>query len=329
MKLIWNNRNLSIKNAYALLLATGSGCTFRQFRTYDYLVRLGFRVFKYDSNLKPDDCDSKYVTKQPEIATKVKNKNVIAKKIIKNPNEPKKVSLPNLKSNWVIISRPPQNCCPLNIQPVYDVYSFNMCFCPNPRIAEIISFNETNDLKKSPISQEESILYDSQPTGNYPVYEKSVPKTTNFDKQNIYEPKVKRFKSMRTEEEPPTFSMTDSIFYDKSNLHTSFNIENLTNKVFSSKNEENMEAKVMLPIDMTGNNFHSSNDKINLSYKAHDDLRNEEYHYGQTNEETSMDSASSKNLINTNSELQIFTPFEIIPGDEASDMLLNIPSNTI
>lgn len=324
MKLIWNNRNLSIKNAYALLLATGSGCTFRQFRTYDYLVRLGFRVFKYDSDLKLDDHNSKPITKQPEMTTKEKNKNMIGKKIIKNPIEPKKVSLPNLKSNWVIISRPPQNCCPLNIHPVYDVYSFNMCFCPNPRITEMISFNETSNLKRSPFFPTESIVCDSQPTGIYPVYEKSIPKT-----KNVYEPNVKRFKCMKTEEEFPTFSMTDSIICDKSNFHKSFNKTNLTIEVLSnSKNEEDIVTKDILPNDITDCNFYSPNNKINLTSEAHDNLINEEHHYCQTNEKNSIDSTPNKNVINSNSELHIFTPFKTIPSDETSGKLLNLPSNT-
>lgn len=193
MILKWNKKVLSMQSAYNLLLKTGSGCTFEEFRTFSFLCKLGFRVFRHKKYLKNNSSDPKDLTKVPVISSKKKsNKNNYMK--IENIKKPK--SFPKIESGWVVIPKPPLYCIPYNIQPYYDTYTFNVSFISNSVvITDVISFFNTVDLKKTPFIENESMVYDDLKTiGKYPVYEMNICKTIKSIINDFYEPLIKRLK---------------------------------------------------------------------------------------------------------------------------------------
>lgn len=285
MVLKCNGIQLSIKHAYTLLLKEGD-CTFEQFRTYGYLVKLGFRVFRHDAELKKTGSyNSENLTKKPEIPTKKKR---CKANDTRADDEfycfKDKITFPELESTgWVIISRPPLCFTPYNIQPNYDVYSFNTTVCSNTiKITEVISFYESLDLKKTPFYPGKPIVYDSSPTGVYPMYEKNIKKNNRNIEQIMYEPQIKRFKFTKTETDVLSISSNMTTSTNETNVCKTVYGINKTNKTIDDlKYEENMDTNVCdLPIITNviastlniENNLCSSNDNVNLSFKMHNYL---------------------------------------------------------
>lgn len=273
-------------------MAPENNCTFNQFRTYGYLVKLGFRVFKYDSKLKNDNYDPKNLTKLPEISAKKKKSNINNFKI-KNKTDISYCNrniapFPKLESSgWVVISRQPSIYLPLNVQPNYDVYSFNITIKSNSTIiTEIIAFYETIDFKKIPFCPVESEVYESPlPTGKYPVYEKNILKIIKSENENNYEPQVKRFKQTKVEEDP--ISAVALPRSDKNNIRVINGKTNLINiecdHYMDHTESYGDNEKFDLPINMNKEITTSSENqtvlslnKINLFEKAHLDFNKKE-----------------------------------------------------
>lgn len=321
----WNERKLTIKNAYALLLKAGSGCTFEQFRTYGYLVKLGFRVFKYDEELKNNDYHPKDLTKYTEIP--YKRKKNIAKNIKKVDSSvctsSDKVSVPKLESNGlVIISRPSSCYLPQNLQPNYDTYSFNITMSPNSsKITKVIPSYKTIDSKEKSIFSKGSIIYDSpQPTGRHPVYEKNILKTVKID-DTMYIPQIKKFKPMGTEVNSLsiTSNMPSSILNDEKHSNASKYVENME----IEKNSLLFYANIIDYSMGNKNNSYASNHKDSSSLN--------EVHKNLKDEETVVNSNLNLNLSNTiktfsNSEVEP-SPSNTILEDEMINMRINLPSN--
>lgn len=292
MILKWNKIKISIKNAYTLLLAPGNGCTFNQFRTYGYLVKLGFRVFKHDSKLRNDNYDQKNLTKLPEISSKKKkystnNFRLNNKTEVSYCNK-NTVPFPKLESSgWVVISRQPSIYLPSNLQPNYDVYSFNITIKSNTTvITEMIAFNETTDVKKVQFHPRESKVYESPlSTVIYPVYEKNIPKIIKSNYENIYEPQAKRFKQTKIEDDLLIVSMTATSTVNKNNIQVSNT--NLINKECNhpmniiDNNEDGEKVGLLMNIKKKITSYDedrsmNSLNRINLIEKVHDDFYNEE-----------------------------------------------------
>ncbi|XP_025415626.1 uncharacterized protein LOC112687240 isoform X2 [Sipha flava] len=348
----WNERKLSIKNAYALLLQAGSGCTFEQFRTYGYLVKLGFRVFKYNNELKNNNYHKNDLTKVPEIPYKKKKDHV--KKIRKfdslicTPNN--RESFPKLKSTgWVVISRPESCYLPHNILPNYDTYSFNIAVSSNSiKIIKVVPYYENMNLKKKKKFPKESMIYDSfLLTGNHPIYEKNILKTVKFD-DTMYIPQIKKLKLNSL---PITINMSSSSLSEERNLHpskyeekmkieeNSLTIINNTatvaltsnNNFYPSNIDEKMEIdKNYFPdcINMIASTLNNENNLCNITLKeSHSvninqkDLKDEVTEANSTfnlNFSSTVKSISSNKLEPTSSDT--------ILEDETINKLLNLPS---
>lgn len=340
--LTWKERKLSIKNAFALLLNFSSGCTFEQFRTYGYLVKLGFRVFRHNENIK-NTCsfDPKDLIKLP---VKSKKK-FISNKPIKNDQDCKnKVTFSELSSNQVVISRPPQWCLPHNVQPEYDTYSFKLAGKSDGHIeiTEMVSFYETKHLKKKSFHPQTPTIYDLQPSGMYPIYEKNIPKIKNLENDNqdkhlYYVPPIKKSKLVDNESKslPIVTNITICTSNNKSNLHVLNSKTDLINKVFNNKEHTEAEkdsspASLNVVVSTSNDecNSHSLNnavDKTNRLLYAN----NEENK--QICEEVMECSKHNLNLSMTEeyySKLKICTS-NTIPKNDIFGAQLNISSNKI
>lgn len=334
MLLKWNERKLSIKNAFSLLLATGSGCTFEQCRTYGYLVKLGFRVFKHDNKLKNNMHDSKDVPKLPDMSTKRKKRNANYR-YLQTENSPKvlkKIPSPKLKTHYEIIFTPQSHYMPQNLQPFYDVYSYNLAVISGS--VEIIDFKYYEKQTSLENVKKESIVYESQPIGIYPVYEKNIPQTIKSDEENIFEPRLKRLKftGIKKDHSLNTLAMaaSTSINANLSELSSTTNLTMIQDYEVL-KNNKMMEINSSVNLS-TGNNFSASNNKIIFSNKLLDGKNIEKNQ--NINDEFATNLTQNINLsieeINEPyNKLPESTPSDVIPEEEILNMHLNVPSNTI
>jgi len=339
----WNGRILSIKNAYALLLAEGSGCTFKQFRTFNYLVKLGFRVFRHNSELKNNNNSDKIsnLTKLPitVIKKKICNENNI--KLYCNSSFKNKVSFSEVKSTgWVVITKPPECYTPHNIQPNYDTYSFNITVRPDTlKITEMISFYETSDLKKRPFYHK-PMVFNSKSIGMYPVYEKTTPKTIKSNKEDSYEPHVKRLKYSETVKDglPIITNVTDSISSDISNSCMINNETRPMNEVYNALNNENniiIEDSLTTIKNLTTSTLNDENvskEDFNFTNKKLLDLKIEGSQ--QLNKKPMKNVFLNVNLSDAQNKVLDSKSYNIaelnnIPEDELCGMKLNLPSNNI
>lgn len=327
----WNERILSIKNAYALLLEEGSGCTFKQFRTYSYLVKLGFRVFRHNSELKNNNNGDEInnLTKLPETLGRRKTYNANNIKIDCNSSSKDKVSFSGVKSTgWVILSRPPECYTPYNIQPDYDTYSFNITVSPDTlKITEVISFYETIDLKKPPFYPKPMIIFDSNPTGIYPVYEKTTPETIQSYKEDMCEPRVKRLKYSEIVKDglPIITKMTGSTASNIRNSHVSNSEIYPMNKVCNALNDEgNMinEKDSFLTTKCALKNKINFTNEILLNLKIEDNRQ-----FNKTPMENSIVNVnfSGTQSMDLHSDSHNTAEFNTIPEDELCEMKLNLP----
>ncbi|XP_008183477.1 uncharacterized protein LOC100160892 [Acyrthosiphon pisum] len=329
----WNERKLSIKNAFSLLLAAGSGCTFEQCRTYGYLVKLGFRVFKHDNKLKNNTHDSKDVSKLPDLSTKRKKKNANYRSI-QTENSPrviKKIPSPKLKTHCEIIFTPQSHYMPQNLQPLYDVYSYNLAVISGS--VEIIDskyFEEKTGLDNL---KEESIMYKSQPIGMYPVYEKNIPQTIKSDEENIFGPRTKRLKftEIKRDHSLNTLTMTASTSINAKNLSALSSTKNLTmvQDCVDLKNNKIMEINSSVGLS-TGNNFSAFNNKISFSNKLLDGENNEKnqnINDGFATNLTQNVNLSREEKNEPDSKLPESTLSDDIPVEELPNMHINVPSH--
>lgn len=317
-----------------------NGCTFNQFRTYGYLVKLGFRVFRHDKEVQNiNKMCSKDLTKQ---LLKTKKSNFTDDKQIKNVyNSKNKVDLPNINfSTRVIIPKPSSCLMPYNVLPKYDTYSFNVAVQSDgqTKITEVISHHESNNYKSQKIFTKLPILNDIQSTGVYPVYEKNIPmiKTSVSYQSNDfnYVPCVKKPKL-------PNTNIEDMCLPIKSNVAISipnhnYNLCNLnimpkynSKELMNTNNEENMKTEEVQK-NFTLNTSNSSNNETETTNKLVGERK-------QLNNEELMDySVQTLNLSSieknySNSELQKLassTTFE----DNCNNLFgnqFNIPSNKV
>lgn len=329
----WNERKLSIKNAFSLLLAAGSGCTFEQCRTYGYLVKLGFRVFKHDDKLKSNMYDSKDVLKLPDLSTKKKKRNTNYKSIQteKSPKVFNKILSPKLKTHCEIIFTPQSHYMPQNVQPFYDVYSYNLAVISGS--VEIIDFKSFEKQTSLENLKKESLEHKSQPIRIYPVYEKNIPQTIKSDEKNIHEPRVKKLKFTEIEKmySLDTLNMTPSTSINDKNL-SSFDTTDLTkiqeNELEVSKNSKIMEINSSFSLS-PGNNFSASNNEISFANKLLDGKNNEKNQ--NINDEFGIQNAnfSKEEKNESDSKVPESTLSDVIPEEELLNMHLNLPSNTI
>jgi len=337
--LTWKGRKLSIKNAFTLLLDFSSGCTFERFRTYGYLVKLGFRVFRHDKEIKnTNEMYSKDLTKR---LAKTKKTNFTDNKQIKNVYDGKnKVAFPNTNySIRVILPRPPSYLMPYNLLPKYDTYSFNLAIQSDgqTKITKVISHHESNNFKFPKLP----IVYDSQSTGVYPVYEKNIPEvkpSVSYQNRDFnYVPPIKKSKLTKTEDIclPLKTSVTVSTSNDKSNLHNSSKMPKYTKELIDINNEKNMETEeVNLPslCNVTIATLNDSSNALDNINETTNKLLLDERK--QLNNEKIIDySDQTLNLNSTeenysNSELQKFTSSTSFE-DNVFGNQLNIPSNKI
>jgi len=330
----WNERKLSIKNAFSLLLAAGSGCTFEQCRTYGYLVKLGFRVFKHDNKLNNNTYDSKDVSKLPDPSTKRKRRNANYRPIQteNSPKALKKIPSPKLKTHCEIIFTPQSHYIPQNVQPFYDVYSYNLAVISGS--VEIIDFKYFEEKTALENLNNESTVYESQPIGMYPVYEKNIPQTIKSDEKNIFEPRIKRLKftEIKKDQSLNTSTMTASTSINAKNLSSLSSTTNLTmiQDCEDSKNYKIMEINSSVSLS-SGNNFSASNNKINFTNKLLDGENNEKIQNindGFATNLTQNVNLSREEENEPDSKLPESTLSDTIPEEELN-MHLNVPSNTI
>jgi len=328
----WNERKLSIKNAFSLLLAAGSGCTFEQCRTYGYLVKLGFRVFKHDNKLKNNMYDSKDVSKLPDISTKRKQKNANYRSIQteKSPKVFNKIPSPKLKTHCEVISTPQSHYMPHNVHPYYNVYSYDLAVISGS--VEIIDFKSFEKQTSLENLKKESLVLKSQPIRMYPAYEKNILQTLKPDEKNIYEPRVKKFKFTEIKKFPSldTLNMTASTSTNDKNLSALNGTTNLTKiqEREDSKNNKIIEVNPSVSLS-TGNNFSTFNKEISFTNKLLDGKNNEKNK--NINVEFGIQNVnfSEKEKNNSDSKLPESTLSNAIPEEELPNMHLNLPSNTI
>jgi len=328
----WNERKLSIKNAFSLLLAAGSGCTFEQCRTYGYLVKLGFRVFKHDNKLKNNTHDSKDVSKLPDLSTKRKKRNANYRSI-QTENSPKvlkNIPSPKLKTHCEIIFTPQSHYMPQNVQPFYDVYSYNLAVISGS--VEIIDFKYFEEKTGLENLKKESIEYKSRPIGMYPVYEKNISQTIKSDEENIFEPTIKRLKftEIKKGHSLNTLTMTASTSINAKNLSALSSTTNLTmiQDCEDSKDNKIMEINSSIS-SSTRNNFSASNNKISFTNKLLDGENNEKnqnINDGFPTNLTQNLNLSRKEKNEPDSKLPESTLSDAIPEAELLNMYLNVPS---
>lgn len=240
LELTWKERILSIKNAYTLLLNHNDICTFEQFRTYSYLVKLGFRVFRHDRSLiNTNNFDPKDLTKLP---VNLKKKKFSNNKQMKNiQHSKKKVNFPKLNSGEIILLKPPQSLTPNNIQLNCDTYSFNITVTPlATNITEFNSFRQSLSLKNNNFFFNDSTWHTVNPTVGYPVYEKNIVKFNKSKDPNfedlMYVPPIKKPKCEQTE---------------KLDFPVAFNTTNIAKSIDMPKNLDSLKCKENLKLKNT------------------------------------------------------------------------------
>jgi len=273
------------------------------------------------------------LTKLPEtlVGRKTYNSNNI--KYDCNTSSKDKVSFSGVKSTgWVILSRPPECYTPYNIQPDYDTYSFNITVSPDSlKITEVISFYETIDFKKPPFYPKPIIIFDSSPTGIYPIYEKTAPETIHSYKKDMCEPHVKRLKYSEIVKDDLSIitNMTGSTRSDISNSHVSINKTYPMNKVCNALNDEvNMITKKDSCLTTTcklKNKINFTNE-ILLNLKIEDNQQFNEI--PMENSIANVNFGSTQNM-DLHSDLHNTAEFNTKPKDELCEMKLNLPSNNI
>ncbi|XP_022173827.1 uncharacterized protein LOC111036200 [Myzus persicae] len=326
----WNGKKLSIKNAFSLLLAAGSGCTFEQCRTYGYLVKLGFRVFKHDNKLKNNTYDSKDILKLPDVSTKRKKKNTNYRSI-QTENYPKvikKILSPKLKTHSEIIFTPQSHYLPQNVQPFYDVYSYNLAVISgSTKIVDFKNFEEKTGLENL---KKESIVYELQPIGINPEYEQNIPQTIMSNEKNIYEPRGKKLKLAVSEKDHSvkTLNMTTSTSMNDTNLSAFSSIKNLTTIQDREDSKTNKIMEINSSVSLsTGNNFSVSNNKISFTDKLLVG-KNDENNQNINDELATQNVNLSRDKKNeSNSKLLESTLSDAIPEEELLNMHLNVPSH--
>jgi len=329
----WNERKLSIKNAFSLLLAAGTGCTFEQCRTYGYLVKLGFRVFKHNNKLINNTYDSKDISKLPDMSTnrKKRNANYRSMQTENIPKLFKKIPSPKLKTYFELIYTPPSHYLPQNLQPVYDVYSYELAVISGSiNIIDRRYFEEQIGLDNV---ETESIVYESKPIGMYPVYEKNIPQTIKFNDENIYEPSVKKLKLTDTKNVQSLITLNMSATTNNDNysgaLSTTANITTIQD-CEDSKNNKTMEINMPVTLS-TGSYFSMSNNIISSTNKLLDGKNKEENKnmVDELSTETQNLNSSIEEKNESDCKLPKFTLTDTIPEEELLNKHLNIPSNTI
>jgi len=331
----WNERKLSIKNAFSLLLAAGSGCTFEQCRTYGYLVKLGFRVFKHDNKLTNNMYDSKDLLKLPDLSTKKKKRNPNYRSIQteKSPKVFNKILSPNLKTHCEIIFTPQSHYMPSNVQPFYDVYSYDLAVISGS--IEIINFKSFEKHISLDNLKKESLVHKSQPI--YPVYEKNIPQSIKSVEKNIYEPKVKKFKFTEIKKNHSFYILnmtasTSSTSINDKNLCDLSSTTDLT-KIQENEHEDLKNNKIMgmnFSFSLnTGNNFSASNNEISLTNKLLDGENNEKNQ--NINDEQGIQNANfcKEEKNESDSKIPESILSDAIPEEELLNMHLNLPSNII
>ncbi|CAH1708012.1 unnamed protein product, partial [Aphis gossypii] len=332
----WNERKLSIKNAFSLLLAAGTGCTFEQCRTYGYLVKLGFRVFKHNNKLINNTHDSKDISKLPDVSTnrKKRNANYRSTQTENIPKFFKKITSPKLKTYFELIYTPQSHYLPQNLQPVYDVYSYELAVISGSiNIIDRRYFEEQIGLIGLENVETESIVYESKPIGMYPVYEKNIPQTIKLNDENIYEPSVKKLKLTETKnvQSLNTLNMSSTINNDNysSALRTTENITTIQD-CEDSKNNKIMDTNVPVTLS-TESNLTLSNNIISSTNRLLDNKNKEENKnmFDEFSTATQNLNSSREEKNESDCELPKFTLSDTIPEEELLNKHLNIPSNTI
>ncbi|XP_050540115.1 uncharacterized protein LOC126904851 isoform X2 [Daktulosphaira vitifoliae] len=146
-----NGKKFSIQSAYNTLLAENSGCTFEQYRTYAFLLKLGFRVFRHDKDLfnrnkiEYGPQNLIIIRELPWSKKKLTCNNI---PVSKNSNFYRKL-FPKHKNGWINLHKPPSKYLPSGLQPYYNTYSFNLCQKSNQlRIIEMISKSKNEDIQQ-------------------------------------------------------------------------------------------------------------------------------------------------------------------------------------
>lgn len=317
----WNEKKLSIKNAFSLLLAAGSGCTFEQCRTFGYLVKLGFRVFKHDNKLRNNTYDSKDVSKLPDVSTKRKKHNANYRSM-HTENSPK-IPSPKLKTHEIIFT-PPLHYMPQNLQPFCDVYSYDLAVISgSTEIIDFKYFKKQTDLENI---KKESIMYESQFTGMYSVFEKNIPLTIKTNKDNIYEPRVKKLKLTETKKDHLliTSNMTASTSINNSNLNALSSTTNLTTIQDCKDLKNNKIVEIISAVSLNpSSNFSASNNKISFINKSLNNENNEENQ--NINDEFVAENREEKKQ--SDSKLPESSQINDILKEELSNMHLNVPNH--
>lgn len=189
MELRWKNKPLSIQKAYTLILSSKSNYTINYYRTYSYLVKLGFRVFR-----GLDDA-AKQLNEQTDPIAAIDNSE--DKKFVRQKSLSKfqdRVFVPRVQPGLLKLVTPHKDLLPYNLQPRGDYYSFNLSLSGSGlKIVQMKSIIYEHK-EKTPFVENKTIVYKSQPSGVYPVYEENKPVVAENDDDVIYEPDIKRFK---------------------------------------------------------------------------------------------------------------------------------------
>ncbi|VVC35729.1 tRNA-splicing endonuclease, subunit Sen54, N-terminal [Cinara cedri] len=329
----WKGNELSFQNAFTLLLAEGSSCTYKQYKTYSYLKKMGFRVFKFDNKLNQNNCSLPNLTKLPEKSARKKNNNSVKnnQKFQKknthlvNSSLGDNVCFPKIAgTNWVVVSTPPQCYLPHNLQPCNNIYMFNITKGRHMEITAMLSDYYSENYKKKPFFEKESIVYESPPTGMYPVYEKNIPKREELMvkaiEKNNYEPKKKKLKLLNTNKDdlPVAINLTSNLSYlvnaNVTNTETK-NINTMTaSSSFVNTNVTNTETKNI-------NTMTASSSFVNTNV-TNTETKN-------VNTMTASSSFVNANLTNTetNSEHDKAEPFQRVTENEKCSMESRIPSH--
>lgn len=303
-------------------------------------MKLGFRVFKHDNKLKNDLPNSNDLTKVFEKSLKKKKNNTNNSKKIEN-NFKKQVIFPNIESSgWVVISRPQSYYLPHNVQPKYDTYTFNISLISNAAvITEVISFDETSDLKMIPFFEKETIVYDNSKTiGMYPVYEKNICYAIKFKTEISDEPKIKRLKIMETEKNIVinTLSWSDPLFSYKSKSKRKINMtETILSDLIGDEKMEFKKGDLSIfnndsIIDSTLNDLSNSsvtNCKINTKNKIPNELNiNVDQKTNKIMMTDSITILNDDNIVNNNEQYKSMAS-NVIQKDFRTE--LKLPSNCI
>lgn len=185
------------------------------------------------------------------------------------------------------------------------------------KIIEVISFYETSDFKKMPFYPKPTIIYDSQPTGIYPVYEKTMPDTKKSN-EDMYEPHIKRLKYSEIEKDGLLIitNMTSSSSNDISQSLVSNNVTYPMNRAQNALNYEKIiidESSLSTSANVTASTLCDENASMEITF-TNDTLSNLKIKdYQQFNENPMKTPIVNANVDN-------------MPEDELCGMKLNLPN---